>query len=141
MSNFFSQAISDIKGKLTKEETGNAKEIQNQQNEVQDNAILNWKKTAVQDGFTVFAENMTNMWDSACEEIASKAIIMKRKHYAFRNLTRIVQKNVGVKPDGLCGDLTDKAIRTYQAENGLVVDGKVGINTWKCMLGAEGKDS
>ena len=37
--------------------------------------------------------------------------------------------------DGSCGRATDKAIRKYQAANGLTVDGKVGRKTRTCMLG------
>jgi N-acetyl-anhydromuramyl-L-alanine amidase AmpD len=33
--------------------------------------------------------------------------------------------------DGVFGNNTDKAVRTYQKENGLAVDGKVGPATWK----------
>jgi peptidoglycan hydrolase-like protein with peptidoglycan-binding domain len=33
-------------------------------------------------------------------------------------------------PDGSFGKLTDKAVRRYQEENGLTVDGIVGPQTW-----------
>ena len=42
---------------------------------------------------------------------------------------------VGVTVDGKCGKDTDTAIRKYQKIHGLTVDGVVGLNTWKVILG------
>ncbi|MCR1959737.1 hypothetical protein CWE04_01715 [Thomasclavelia cocleata] len=36
--------------------------------------------------------------------------------------------------DGINGDNTQKAIKKFQQDNGLQVDGIVGKNTWKCLL-------
>lgn len=38
--------------------------------------------------------------------------------------------------DGDFGAATDKAVKQYQKKKGLVVDGIVGANTWKSLLGA-----
>ncbi|RDU22298.1 peptidoglycan-binding protein [Anaerosacchariphilus polymeriproducens] len=32
--------------------------------------------------------------------------------------------------DGYCGNVTDKAIREFQRDSGLTVDGECGANTW-----------
>lgn len=49
---------------------------------------------------------------------------------------KIVQQKLGLAPvDGKFGTNTDKAVRAFQARNGLVVDGKVGNNTWAALLG------
>ena len=37
--------------------------------------------------------------------------------------------------DGSFGDATDQAVRAYQKDNGLTVDGIVGTNTWNKLLG------
>jgi peptidoglycan hydrolase-like protein with peptidoglycan-binding domain len=43
-----------------------------------------------------------------------------------------------LKADGVFGDVTDRAVRDYQEENGLTVDGVVGPNTW-AKLGSAGE--
>ena len=48
-------------------------------------------------------------------------------------------KGYGVgKIDGKFGSMTDEATRALQAENGLAVDGIVGINTWNVLENKEG---
>lgn len=44
-------------------------------------------------------------------------------------LARLVYSSVGTV-DGIAGAKFDKAVREFQAKNGLDVDGKVGTNTW-----------
>lgn len=52
---------------------------------------------------------------------------------------RLTSKGYGVgKIDGKFGSMTDEATRALQAENGLVVDGIVGINTWNVLENKEG---
>ena len=41
----------------------------------------------------------------------------------------------GLAIDGDAGAHTDHAIREYQADHGLAVDGIVGINTWRSIIG------
>lgn len=96
------------------------------------NAVLEWQKAAVADGFSM---GVDGAWGPECISIAKQAIVKKRTTYKYKNLTKIVQKAVGVTADGLCGSNTDKAIRTYQQKNGLAADGEVGLNTWKKVLG------
>lgn len=52
---------------------------------------------------------------------------------------RLTSKGYGVgKIDGKFGSMTDEATRALQAENGLAVDGIVGINTWNVLENKEG---
>ena len=97
--------------------------------------VLEWQKAAVLDGFDFPKYGTDGKWGSECSSVASKAIVKKRLTYTNKNLTKIVQKVVGVTADGLCGANTQKAIIAYQKAHNLSADGCVGLNTWKAMLG------
>jgi peptidoglycan hydrolase-like protein with peptidoglycan-binding domain len=97
--------------------------------------VLEWQKAAIADGFKFHKYGADGMWGGECESVAERALVMKRDTYKYQNLTKIVQRIVGVNADGLCGQLTHDAIVKYQKANGLGVDGCVGINTWKVILG------
>lgn len=97
--------------------------------------VLEWQNAAIADGFTFPKYGADGVWGAECETVAKKAIVKKRDTYVYKNLTKIVQKAIGITVDGLCGSNTDAAIRIYQKSNGLAVDGEVGLNTWKKILG------
>ena len=99
------------------------------------NAVKEWQNAAIADGYAFPRYGADGKWGSECESVARKAVVKRRLTYQNRNLTRIVQRHVGVAVDGLCGKNTDKAIRTWQKANGLTADGAVGINSWKKILG------
>ena len=101
-------------------------------------AILAWQKAAIADGYKFPKYGADGQWGSECEEVAKKAIVKKRLIYTNKNLTKIVQKAIGLKDsqiDGKCGTGTVTAIKAYQKKNGLVNDGVVGLETWKKILG------
>ena len=97
--------------------------------------VLEWQKAAKADGFKFPVYGEDGQWGAECENVAKKAIIKKRVLYTYKNLTKIVQRAVGVSDDGLCGPQTVEAIKTYQMLHGLTPDGQVGLNTWKKILG------
>lgn len=98
-------------------------------------SVLEWQRAAIADGFAFPRYGADGLWGSECAGVAKNALVMRRKNYQYQNLTRIVQRVVGVEIDGLCGPDTDKAIKAYQKQHGLTVDGCVGINTWRKILG------
>lgn len=99
------------------------------------NPVLEWQKAAIADGFNFPKYGADGAWGSECESVARQAIVKKQLiGYKYPNLTKIVQKAVGVEVDGKCGNDTTKAIKTYQQNHGLVADGCVGLNTWKSIL-------
>ncbi|MEH7515599.1 peptidoglycan-binding domain-containing protein [Gottfriedia acidiceleris] len=46
------------------------------------------------------------------------------------NSVKLVQKELGIKADGIFGPITDRAVRNFQKKNGLTVDRIVGPKTW-----------
>ena len=96
--------------------------------------VLEWQKAAIADGFK-FASGADGKWGAECEEVAKQAICKKRVTYKYKNLTKLVQKAVGVKADGKFGKDTKAAVIKWQKLMGLTADGIVGISTWKKILG------
>lgn len=96
--------------------------------------VKEWQLAAIADGYKFPQYGADGDWGNECIAVAKKAIVKKRATYINKNLTKIVQKVVGVEADGECGSVTDGAIRKYQSANGLTPDGEVGLNTWKKML-------
>lgn len=104
------------------------------------NLIKEWQKAAMADGFKppkYFAKyGADGEWGSECETVAKNAVCKKLiVGYKYNNLTKIIQEAVGVKADGKFGNDTKKAVISYQKKKGLTVDGVVGLNTWKKILG------
>lgn len=92
-----------------------------------------WQKAAKKDGYRTDTDGV---WDKGCENLAKEAICKNRSpKYDDKNLTKIIQKAVGVSADGKFGKSTEKAVKTYQKKNKLDVDGCVGSATWKKILG------
>jgi len=52
----------------------------------------------------------------------------------FEHATRYIQWRIGVPIDGIFGAGTDKAVRSWQSKNDLVVDGLIGNLGWKKLL-------
>jgi peptidoglycan hydrolase-like protein with peptidoglycan-binding domain len=99
-------------------------------------SILDWQKAAIADGFEFPKYGADGVWGEECEAVAKKAVCKKLTiGYKNKNLTRIVQRAVGVRVDGKFGNDTKNAVIKWQKLMGLVADGAVGINTWKKILG------
>ena len=97
--------------------------------------VLEWQKAAIADGFKFPKYGADGEWGSECESVAKKAVCKKQVlGYKYENLTKIIQKIVGVDADGKFGAKTKEAVVEWQKTNGLTVDGVVGINTWKKIL-------
>lgn len=97
--------------------------------------IRYWQTSAIADGFTFPKYGADGKWGNECETVAKQAVCKKRTTYKYQNLTKIVQKAVGVTADGLFGTATRNAVISYQKKNGLVADGCVGLKTWEKILG------
>lgn len=96
--------------------------------------VLEWQKAAIADGFKL-ASGADGKWGKECEAVAKQAICKRRTTYKYKNLTKLVQKAVGVKVDGKFGKDTEAAVIKWQKLMGLTADGCVGLNSWKRILG------
>lgn len=97
-------------------------------------SVLEFQIAAIADGFKFPKYGADGEWGNECISVAKNAVVKKRITYKYANLTKIVQKIVGVEVDGKCGKDTDTAIRSWQKAHGLTVDGAFGINCWKFAL-------
>ncbi len=97
--------------------------------------VLEWQKAAIADGFKFPKYGADGQWGGECEAVAKTAVCKKRDTYKYKNLTKIVQRVVGVTADGLFGNDTKNAVIKFQKLVGLNADGCVGLNTWKKILG------
>lgn len=99
--------------------------------------IQAWQKAAIKDGFK-FDSGADGIWGKECETVAKAAICKYRNGtWKYINLTKIVQKAVGVGADGKFGTGTQTAVKKYQKKNKLIDDGAVGLTTWKKILGVK----
>jgi peptidoglycan hydrolase-like protein with peptidoglycan-binding domain len=100
------------------------------------NVVKEWQKAAVKDGYKFPKYGTDGEWGSECESVAKKAICKKQViGYKNKNLTKVVQKAVGVKVDGKFGKNTKTAVIEWQKLMKITADGVVGYNTWKKLLG------
>ena len=107
------------------------------QTSTETNSVLAWQKAAIADGYKFPKYGADGIWGAECEAVAKKAICKKQLVYKNKNLTKIIQKAVGVETDGKFGNQTKNAVIKWQKLMGLTVDGVVGINTWKKILGVK----
>ena len=97
-------------------------------------SVQEWQKAAVADGFKL-KSGADGIWGNECIAVAKTAVCKKRVTFKYKNLTKIVQKAIGVAQDGKFGEETKTAVINWQKSVGLVADGEVGINSWKKILG------
>ena len=62
------------------------------------------------------------------------------KRGSFAEQVRQIQKALGIKVDGVFGRGTEDAVKKFQQENGLTVDGKVGPKTLEKLMSNMDRD-
>ena len=122
----------EVKAETKKESSTTKKETK------ADTKILNWQKAAIKDGFKFPKYGADGIWGSESEAVAKKAICKKQTiGYKYPNLTKIVQKAVGIEADGKFGKDTKNAVIRFQKLVGLKANGVVELDTWKRILGVK----
>ena len=99
-----------------------------------ENLVLSFQRAAVADDFKLPKYGCDGSYGDETKFVMQKCVVKRRLFYKYKNSTKLVQRLLGIKQDGLCGKNTEKAIKEFQKKNGLVVDGCVGLNTWLKLL-------
>lgn len=102
-----------------------------------ENRVKQFQLAAIADGFKFPKFGADGMWGSECAAVAGAAICKKRVTYKYRNLTKLVQRAVGVTADGMFGNATRAAVISFQRMNGLTADGAWGVKCWKHWAGVK----
>lgn len=98
-----------------------------------ENTIRAWQTAARADGYAI---QIDGIWGGDSVAVAKKAICQKQLiGYKNRNLTKFIQKAIGITDDGKFGNGTKKAVTDWQKRMGIVANGKVGYDTWCKILG------
>lgn len=104
-------------------------------NDTKENLVLSFQKAAQADGFQFPKYGCDGDYGNETKSVMQKCVVKKRLVYKYKNATKLVQRLLSLVQDGLCGRDTDAAIRKFQKENNLTVDGCVGVSTWEALLG------
>jgi N-acetyl-anhydromuramyl-L-alanine amidase AmpD len=102
-----------------------------------ENLILSFQRAAVADGIKLKQYGCDGKYGTETANAMKQCVVKRRLFYKYKNATSLVQRLLNVKQDGLCGSVTARAIKEFQQQKKLIVDGAVGEQTWKALLGIE----
>ena len=102
---------------------------------VKENLVLSFQRAATADGFDFPKYGCDGKYGSETQSVMQQCVVKRRLTYKYKNATRLVQRLLGIEQDGLAGIQTESAIKDFQRQNNLVVDGKCGPCTWEKLLG------
>lgn len=105
------------------------------QSVTKENLVLSFQRAAIADGFKLPKFGADGHYGSETQSVMQQCIVKRRLLYKYKNATKLVQRLLGLKQDGLCGPATEQAIKNFQKQNNLVADGAVGEQTWRRLLG------
>ena len=102
---------------------------------IKENLVLSFQKAAIADGFEFPKYGADGSYGNETKSVMQKCVVKKRAEYKYKNATKLVQRLLDIKQDGLCGNQTSEAIKNFQKQNNLVIDGSCGPATWCALLG------
>ena len=100
-----------------------------------ENLVLSFQRAAIADGVELPQYGADGKFGAETEAAMRRCVVKKRVFYQYKNATKLAQRLLGITQDGLAGKNTEASIKKFQAENGLVVDGCCGLQTWTKLLG------
>lgn len=100
-----------------------------------DNPIKDFQLSALADGFSLDEYGADGVYGAETERVLNQVVIKIRLIPKYKNITKFVQKKLGLKADGICGLKTRSAIKAFQKKNGLSADGEAGAKTLKKIIG------
>ncbi len=103
--------------------------------QAKENLVLSFQMAAYADGFKFPKYGCDGQYGSETESIMKQCVVKRRLIHKYKNATKLVQRLLNVDQDGKCGPITSQAIKEFQQRNRLDVDGAVGPQTWKKLLG------
>lgn len=111
----------------------------NVQTTVKKNLVFEFQQAAIADSLPLNVYGADGVWG---EETANAASMLVKKGSVGCRVkliqTLLIEKGYNLREygaDAHFGDETDAAVKAYQNAHGLAVDGIVGVNTWKSLLG------
>ena len=102
--------------------------------DAKENLVLSFQRAAAADGFRFPQYGLDGQYGAETAEVMKQCVVKRRLFYKYKSATKLVQRLLMIKQDGLAGKDTEAAIKKFQKENNLVADGCVGLNTWKALL-------
>lgn len=102
-----------------------------------DNKVYGFQLMCVYDGYNAVSVN--GVWDSATEALA-KSILISPNKFTNKNLVKYIQRMLNINEtacDGLYGYMTARMIMNYQKAHNLEVDGVIGSETIKSLMGVK----
>ena len=108
-----------------------------QGNPLTEDGIVGIKTKQAVQGFQRMAGMQPNMkidqqlWDAVASVTSMRLL---RVNHGGEVPVRCVQWRLGIKPNGVFDAATEKAVKQFQDDNNLVVDGIVGFRTWLTLL-------
>lgn len=96
-----------------------------------DTRVRDFQTAAIADGLPLNVYGADGIWGGETAAAAASPVQNGR----VGNRVKLIQELVGADADGIFGSKTEAAVRAFQKAHGLVVDGIVGIRTWKALLG------
>ena len=98
-----------------------------------------FQKAALADGFSLPEYGADGIWGLETASVASKLLangsIGERVRFVQRRLMSLGFDLGDGADDSIFGNVTERAVKAYQSKQGLAVDGIVGIETMKALLG------
>ena len=99
-----------------------------------ENLILSFQRAAIADGIKLPKYGADGKFGAETEAAMKQCVVKKRLLYKYKNATKLLQRLLGITQDGLAGKTTEQAIKNFQNNNNLTVDGCCGLNTWRKLL-------